>query len=68
VASDGSATVRFAGIPGVSYLIEASSDLVHWDSIGSVTAGPNGLFEFVDTQAGNYNSRYYRTRHDPQAP
>ena len=65
VASDGSATVRFAGIPEVSYIIEASIDLVHWDSIGSATAGTNGLFEFVDTQAGNYTSRYYRTRHAP---
>jgi hypothetical protein len=65
VGSDGSATVRFAGIPGISYLIEASTDLVHWDSIGSTTAGANGLFEFVDPEAGNYTSRYYRSRHTP---
>jgi hypothetical protein len=65
VASDGSATVRFAGIPGVSYVIDASTDLVHWDTMGSATAGANGLFEFVDPQAGNYTSRYYRSRHAP---
>jgi hypothetical protein len=65
MSSSGEATLHFAGIPGVTYVIDASTDLVHWDNIGSARAGANGLFEFVDPQAGNYTSRYYRSRHTP---
>jgi hypothetical protein len=68
VASGGAATIRFAGIPGFPYQVEASTDLVHWTSVGSSNAGANGLFEFVDSQAANYTVRFYRTRSGSALP
>ncbi len=56
-----SVTVRMAGFPGLIYQIEASTDLIHWVNIGQATAGPNGLFEFVDHDSSRYPIRYYRT-------
>ncbi len=44
---------------GKSYLIQASSDLVHWTTLQAFTAQGNAL-EFVDTQAGSYPGRFYR--------
>jgi hypothetical protein len=55
------ATVQFAGLPETLYSIEASTDLKTWVVIGSVTSGPNGLFQFVDSNAGLYTQRYYRS-------
>jgi hypothetical protein len=53
-------TIQMAGIPGLVYQIEATTDLIHWDKIGESTAGPNGLFEFTDYDANLYPNRYYR--------
>lgn len=60
-APDGTATIRCAGIPQIQYVLQASTDLTHWTSIGSAIAGSNGLFQFADAQAGQYPARYYRT-------
>jgi sulfur relay (sulfurtransferase) DsrF/TusC family protein len=54
-------TIQFAGIPGTTYSIEASTDLVTWTVIGSVTANPEGLFQFQDATVGLHDHRYYRT-------
>jgi alpha-tubulin suppressor-like RCC1 family protein/subtilisin-like proprotein convertase family protein len=61
VASGGAVTIHGAGIPAITYQLQASTDLLHWTILGRITAEPNGLFEFVDSQAGSYTSRYYRT-------
>jgi hypothetical protein len=63
--SDGKATVTFAGIPGLLYYIQASTDLVNWVDLGSVTAGPTGVIQFTDVNAGQYAVRYYRTSATP---
>lgn len=60
--SGGIATIRFAGIPGLTYDIQASGDLVNWVTIGSATAGSNGLFQFEDQDAGTQPIRFYRCR------
>jgi hypothetical protein len=59
--SGGQATIQFAGLPGTNYDIEASTDLVNWIVIGSVAAGPNGLFQYQDDYAGLHQHCYYRT-------
>jgi alpha-tubulin suppressor-like RCC1 family protein/subtilisin-like proprotein convertase family protein len=68
VAPGGAATIQCAGIPGVSYVLEASTDLVQWTQLTSATAGANGLFVLIDAQAGNFTNRYYRTASNPEAP
>ena len=57
----GAITIQFAGIPNQTYDIQASEDLVTWAVIGSATAGSNGLFQFIDTDAINHPQRFYRT-------
>ncbi len=59
----GRVTIRFAGIPGRLYRIEATPDLgtPTWTSLGTATAGVNGLFEFTDNDAASHATRYYRS-------
>lgn len=62
--SGGTAFLRFAGIPGQSYRVQASESLISpilWQDLGSVTAGTDGQFEFSDPEAGLFPIRYYRT-------
>jgi hypothetical protein len=60
---DGSKTITFAGIPTQTYAVEAATDLTApvWVPIGTGTAGANGLFQFTDSEASIYPSRFYRT-------
>lgn len=64
VASPGSPTVlTVAGIPGLEYAIQARASLdaaVPWSTLGRVTAGANGLFQFTDIDAPHHGVRYYR--------
>jgi hypothetical protein len=42
------------------YLIEASSDLVHWEEIGVASDRNDGNFEFEDPNAAQKPARFYR--------
>jgi poly(3-hydroxybutyrate) depolymerase len=56
--ADGSSQLRFTGAPGLVYLIEASADLVNWETIGTASELEAGSFEFED--AATIPSRFYR--------
>ena len=61
---DGTSEISFAGIPGRTYLIQAATNLtptITWTTIGTNTAGTNGLFQFNDLDSTNFVNRYYRT-------
>ena len=60
---NGSVSITFAGIPGRTYYIQATTNLTppDWVSIGTNVVGSNGLSTFDDLEATNYTSRYYRT-------
>jgi autotransporter-associated beta strand protein len=62
---NGTVTIGFAGIPGFSYLIQATTSLspppITWTTLSTNTAGADGLFQYTDLNATNYSSRYYRT-------
>jgi hypothetical protein len=53
--------LRGYGIPGNSYDVQKSSDLVNWNTISltPVTAAANGMILFTDPNA-NTSPRYYR--------
>ena len=48
------------GSANVTYTIQASPDVIHWQNIGTATAGTNGVFEFEDTVVGSFAPRFYR--------
>ena len=54
------ALITGTGTAGVIYTIQASSDLINWQSIGTATAGANGVFSFEDSNIASFNSRFYR--------
>ena len=49
------------------YIIEASTDLVNWEQIGTVEPTED-VDEFVDVDAGDYESRFYRFSPAPPPP
>jgi hypothetical protein len=59
--ANGNKKITFAGIPGYSYLVQASTNLAVWVSISTNTAAGNGLFNYTDNSATNYPARYYRS-------
>jgi hypothetical protein len=55
----GKVRIEFAGTAGKSYIIEASTNLLNWDRIGTATPRGDGTFEFDDSQ-GTSGTRYFR--------
>jgi hypothetical protein len=58
--ADGSMVLKAQGVPGQSYFIQACETLGAWSAIASRVADANGLMVFVDQDAPNYSSRFYR--------
>ena len=58
--ANGKLHLNFAGASGQSYIIEASTDMVHWQPIGVATNQGNGNFQFDDSQMGQNAGRFYR--------
>ena len=61
--SDGSRLVvwQFRGAIGQPHQILASSDLSHWEPVGTATA-PGGVFEFRLTESGSASARFYKAQ------
>jgi len=49
------------GVPGFNYDVQASTDLINWDSIVTVIAP----FDFTDTNTANLPQCYYRLIYQP---
>ena len=66
IATDATgATVSMAGIPNTVYQVQASTNLINWQNIGTSTAGFNGLFQFLDVSNSFYSVRFYRSTVNP---
>ncbi|HTB83549.1 MAG TPA: Ig-like domain repeat protein [Candidatus Sulfotelmatobacter sp.] len=66
--SGSSATVSFAGIPGLSYTIQRSTNLVSWTGILTTNAPSGGVFNVIDNftdLGGPPGSAYYRLQYNP---
>jgi oxalate decarboxylase/phosphoglucose isomerase-like protein (cupin superfamily) len=50
-----------AGVPGYKYVVQASTNIVNWVPLQTNTAP----FTFVDTNANQFNRRYYRSVYLP---
>jgi len=57
---DGSAQVVGQGAADVTYVIEASNDLVTWTEFGTVLSDGAGVFSFTDYDAPSSGVRFYR--------
>ena len=57
---DGSIRVRFTGNVGITYTVEASSNLVDWKTVGTYTPDANGNCEFVEMGSAGLPCRFYR--------
>lgn len=57
----GTVIVQFVGIPGRAYRIQASTDLQTWTDIGTASANFRGAINFIDLEASNFGTRFYRT-------
>ena len=63
--SGSTATVDFAGIPGYSYQIQRSTNLVDWVTLLTTNTPGDGLFQFTDDfndLGGPPSQAYYRLR------
>ena len=56
---DSSFQFEFIGLANIDYVVQGSTNLVDWQTLGGVTS-TNGYIDFVDTAATNFNTRYYR--------
>jgi hypothetical protein len=64
LAVPGSIELRFPSLPGRTYIIEASTDLLHWIPISTnVVAG--SVLTFTAAAATNFAHRIYRVRAVP---
>jgi hypothetical protein len=55
--SNGQFVLTVKGVTGCRYVVQASTNLVNWDPVLTNTAP----FTFVDTNAGQFKQRYYRS-------
>ncbi len=54
------------GEPGLTYQVEASTDLKQWSLLQAFTAPtPGGVLEFQDPSASTFGHRFYRARQVP---
>ena len=55
-------SIKFSGVPNSTYILETSTNLLHWKSLTNLTADPDGFFQFLDTSATNLPALFYRLR------
>ncbi len=60
--------IILSGSPNQSYVLQASFDMHNWTSLSTNVTDSNGLFTFVDSDATNYPSRFYRGVAPAQVP
>jgi hypothetical protein len=55
----GNMLIEFSG-SGAAYRVEASTNLVNWETIGAATRQADGTFNFTDSDSGKFSTRFYR--------
>jgi hypothetical protein len=53
-------SLSFTGATGQIYLVQASSDLTHWETIGVASETDAGSFQFDDINRSTASARFYR--------
>jgi len=68
VDPEGNPAITLSGSPDQTYVLQASFDMHSWTSLSTNVTDASGLFTFVDTDAKNYPSRFYRGVAPAQLP
>src|SRR5581483_6662925 len=55
-----SRVLTFSSVPGRSYTVQASSNLLQWTNIGALSGPPGTNSVFTDSNAAIFNRRFYR--------
>ena len=58
-ATNGGFQLNFLGVPGQTYILQASTNLINWLPLNTNVAMTN-LFQLIDPSASNYSRRFYR--------
>ncbi len=58
-SNSNSVQLSFLGIPNLNYKIQASTNLINWQDLTTISAQTNGSFLFSDTTT-NFAMRFYR--------
>ena len=66
--TDGTPVVTLSGQADQQYVLQASTDMHSWSSISTNATDASGLFTYVDSDAKNYPSRFYRGVAPAQVP
>lgn len=63
-APDGTIAMRAIGQATTNYIFQANTDLLttNWLTLGTNSAGTNGIFNLLDPDAANFSRRFYRLR------
>ena len=56
----GSFDLNFSGSTNATYSVWATTNLLNWVSLGTVTDSPPGQFQFIDLTVTNWPQRFYR--------
>ncbi len=65
VATNGQLVLIVTGPAGRSYDLLMTEDFTDWTVIGNVTIAAGGSTEFLDTNASNFQARFYRMQQKP---
>ena len=56
----GAVLLQFPAAPGQSVRFQASTNLITWQDIASVTTSPEGIARYTDTKVSQHPHRFYR--------
>jgi hypothetical protein len=65
-SAEGKVKIQYRFQGGKTHQVFGSSDLAHWDLLGTGVSDTNGAFEFEDAEAPNLPRRFYHVQ--PQLP
>jgi len=67
VITNGSVTLTLAGSPGLTYILETTTNLfpAGWLPVDTNTLGTNGLWQFTDPAAPSFPQRFFRLKQTP---
>ena len=65
-APGGQFLLTVSGLAGHIFEIQATQDFVTWTTVGTMTLDTGGSADFTDTNAGNFQQRFYRAQETPE--